>query len=199
MAGHNLRKTYPPPPHSVLWISLWSTLELPIWYIVCFLYIMFLPFEICKKHVSILIRQSVQDKMIRRTTKMLAAMPDMTIIILTIVAMSRNFTTILTMIRLEDLTVTETERPRRPPQRGNLGETRAALAPECTTIVITLVLSKLSSAALAGSALSTLSSPWSSSLDVGKAVFAPGNSHLADRSTRWADVINDHQSTSWLL
>ena len=96
MAGHNLRKTYPPPPHSVLWISLWSTLELPIWYIVCFLYIMFLPFDICKKDVSILIRQSVQDKMIRRTTKMLAAMPDMTIIILTIVAMSRNFTTILT-------------------------------------------------------------------------------------------------------
>ena len=43
------------------------------------------------------------------------------------------------MIRLEDLTVTETERPRRPPQRGNLGETRAALAPECRTIVNSLV------------------------------------------------------------
>ena len=43
------------------------------------------------------------------------------------------------MIRLEDLTVTETERPRRSPQRGNLGGTRAALAPECGTIVISLV------------------------------------------------------------
>ena len=49
------------------------------------------------------------------------------------------------MIRLEDLTVTETERPRMPPQRGNLGETRAALAPECTTIVISLVKIVISS------------------------------------------------------
>ena len=87
------------------------------------------------------------------------------------------------MIRLEDLTVTETERPRRPPQRGNLGETRAALAPECRTIVISLVEIVISSV-IAGSALSTLSSPLSSSLDVGKAVFAPANSHLADRSAR---------------
>ena len=164
MAGHNLRKTYPPPPHSVLWISLWSTLELPIWYVVCFLYIMFLPFDICKKHVSILIC-SVQDD--SKDNKNAYDAWLMTIIILTIVAMLRNFTIILTMMRLEDLTVTETERPRRPPQRGNLGETRAALAPECTTIVISLVEIVISSV-IAGSALSTLSSPLSSSLDVGK-------------------------------
>ena len=43
------------------------------------------------------------------------------------------------MMRLEDLTVTETEQPRKPPQRGNLGETKAALAPECRTIVISVV------------------------------------------------------------
>ena len=43
------------------------------------------------------------------------------------------------MMRLEDLTVTETEQPRKPPQRGNLGGTRAALAPECRTIVISVV------------------------------------------------------------
>ena len=42
-------------------------------------------------------------------------------------------------MRLEDLTVTETEQPRKPPQRGNLGETKAALAPECRTIVISVV------------------------------------------------------------
>ena len=79
--------------------------------------------------------------------------------------------------------MTETERPRRPPQRGNLGETRAALAPECRTIVISLVEIVISSV-IAGSALSTLSSPLSSSLDVGKAIFAPANRHLADRSAR---------------
>ena len=33
------------------------------------------------------------------------------------------------MMRLEDLTVTETEQPRKPPQRGNLGGRKAALAP----------------------------------------------------------------------
>ena len=43
------------------------------------------------------------------------------------------------MMRLEDLTVTETEQPRKPPQRGSLGGRKAALAPECRTIVISVV------------------------------------------------------------
>ena len=89
MAGHNLRKTYPPPPRSVLWISLWSTLELPIWYVVCYFstmwYYIFAIWYLQKGRLHF-------DKTICSGQQKWL----MTIIILTIVAISRNFTIILT-------------------------------------------------------------------------------------------------------
>ena len=118
----------------------------------------------------------------------------MTIIILTIVAIDLNNSDkwwdwrISLWLRLSG--------PGGLPREGTL--VRRELLWHLSAEQLSLVLSKLSSAALAGSALSTLSSPLSSSLDVGKAVFAPANSHLADRSARWADMIYDQQSTSWL-